>query len=757
MNKPPAIKADDWTPYLDAGLTLIPLHAWNARTKDKNGKAREAGKRPRDFNWTKRTYDSKAVAKVCAGNGTNAGVRLAASWLAIDHDPRRDPGDEWAAFCIEFGIDEKAYPLVRTGSGGRHLYARLPAGVRVVDTIDQFKSIEFKSAGRQVVAAGSRHPNGKLYAWAQGHPALADAPEAPAALLEAIRRPEPAGEATGGGQYDQEQLARALAKLNPEAFQDHDKWLPLMMACHHATAGDGRSEFIEWSTSDPKYAGDSEVIGRRWDSLHGEKAGAITVRTLNAILSDHGAANEIVAGDAAADFEAVEAGDDPEEPSENEWLEGGTESGSTELVRVETRGLKVNSRSNIAPDTFANALAAVVKSGLDPAWDELKQNVVFRADPLPWNESYGRILNDHVGRLARMFLLNEFQGVDYQPGIDHLFNALAGIAYAYKFNPVLEYLNSLKWDGVARVENLFPVYFNCGDDAYTRAVSRCFMIAAARRMRKPGSKFDTMAVMRSPQGWNKSTAIKTLFGADWYSDADLGNLRDKDSAMKLRGIWVQEFAEMESLTRNETGALKAFCSRATDRQRDPYGRVVEDAPRRCVFIATVNEGGYLKDSTGGRRFWPMEVNAPIGLARLAADRDQLWAEAAALEAQGISDVLPAHLWPIAAERQADQTSADPWADIVRGFLDRRAVTFDRLSASDTEDEDPLPPDRVHSSELFDELGLSAGEQTKDKAQRLRTVMEQSIRWHHRRVLRIGGVVRHGFARERPASKARPEV
>jgi len=218
--------------------------------------------------------------------------------------------------------------------------------------------------------------------------------------------------------------------------------------------------------------------------------------------------------------------------------------------------LKLN-RFQIAPDSYDNALCAVYKSGLAPDWDELKQNVVFRAAELKWPEHYGRVFNDHVARLIRMCLLNHFQGVEYSPSKDNVHEAIMTIAYARRFNPVLDYLDSLKWDSKKRVEQLFPGYFNCGDEAYTRAVSVCFMVGAVRRMRRPGCKFDTMPILLSPQGWNKSTAIKELFGAQWHSDSDLGNLRDKDAAMKLRGIWVKEFAEIESLTRAESGALKS--------------------------------------------------------------------------------------------------------------------------------------------------------------------------------------------------------
>jgi predicted P-loop ATPase len=249
-----------------------------------------------------------------------------------------------------------------------------------------------------------------------------------------------------------------------------------------------------------------------------------------------------------------------------------------------------------------------------------------------------------------------------------------------------------------------------------------------------------------------------LFGDDWYSDAELGDLAGKDAALGLRGIWVHEFAEIDTLARQATGTLKRFLSSATDRIREPYGRVVEDSPRRCVFVGTVNEGGYLKDSTGGRRFWPLEVRKPIDVAKIARDRDQLWAEAAALEAAGESLELPRELWAMAGERQAEQTSGDPWADTLRGFLGQRKAVYERADAADADaGEDGeglpiLPPDRVHSSELYDALGIAVKDQTKDKAQRLRTVMESVVGWHYRRVVRVGEAVSSGYTREHLANR-----
>jgi hypothetical protein len=693
-------------------------------------------KKPLDNNWTKREYNARAVIEAAERNGHNVGIRLRDDQLIVDVDLRNGGAAGFIDLCIEYGLDSDKWPHVVTGSGGSHYYLTKPAGVKIVNELDAFPGVEFKSVGRQVVAAGSIHSDtGKPYLWDEKNPPLEEAPECPAALLKAITRPEIADAnayATSGGEYTPEQLRKALEGLDVTQFRDHDKWLQLMMAAHSATNGLACEEFVEFSTSDPLYADHAEEIRKRWESLNTSKPGGITFRTLNHILREHGAANRQAPA-------VIEPNEFPEDDS---WLEGGEH----EVIAIEDRGLRVNNAGR-APDNYANAVAAVGRSGLEPSWDELKQNVVFRAKHLPWDEAFGRVLDDHVLRLTRVYVMQRHQGNDYQPSLDHLLQATLTLAYMKKFNPITDWLASLKWDGKPRVAQLFGRYFNCGHDAYTRGVSVAFMIGAVRRVRNPGSKFDTVPILKGAQGVGKSTGVATLFGREWTSDADLGSLRDKDSALKLRGIWCQELAELESMSRAETGQLKAFLSRATDRQRDPYDRTVKDVPRRCVFVGTGNESGFLKDSTGARRFWSLTVAGPINTKLIEADRDQLWAEAAALEARGMSDVLPPELWPIAAERQADETTEDPWADTIREYLEDRKREYDSHDdLSDDPGPEPQSPDRVHVAELFHALEIKSAERTKDKAQRLRTVMEASLGWHYRRSLRIGARAAKGYAR-----------
>jgi hypothetical protein len=308
----PNVSQKTYIRYKFSGLQLIPLHLWNAESK-RRGVVRQDGKRPLHDHWTTYQYGNAKVLAEAEKSGRNLGFRPDATHLVIDVDPRNDGIVGFDLLCAEIGLDPKQYPLVVTGSGGFHLYMTKPADLPIRDTVEGFSGVEFKSKGRQLVAAGSIHPNGNPYYFDDQHPRLEDGlPAAPEALLRLIvREQRSAGTGVGRGDYTQEQLAKALAPLDPTEFREHDKWLRLMMACHHATNGDGRHEFIEFSTLDPMYANDAEIIGRRWDSLHAQKDQGVTVATLNMILAEHDLGN-LQARPTVADDEFE---DDPEVPA----------------------------------------------------------------------------------------------------------------------------------------------------------------------------------------------------------------------------------------------------------------------------------------------------------------------------------------------------------------------------------------------------------------------------------------------------------
>jgi predicted P-loop ATPase len=236
------------------------------------------------------------------------------------------------------------------------------------------------------------------------------------------------------------------------------------------------------------------------------------------------------------------------------------------------------------------------------------------------------------------------------------------------FHPVRDYLDNLVWDGVERLDRWLVSYGQAEDTAYVRAVGSIALIAAVRRVRQPGVKFDEMLILESPQGMDKSVMLAILsVNSDWFSDDLPLNADGKKVIEQLRGRWIVEAAELSGMRKSDIEHLKALLSRQVDRARLAYGRVTVDVPRQSIVVGTTNSSNYLTDETGNRRFWPVEVKK-FDVARLTEDRDQLWAEAAHREAAGYSIRLDPKLWDDAAEQQEKRTVDDPWFDDISNAI-----------------------------------------------------------------------------------------
>src|SRR5262245_34028023 len=296
------------------------------------------------------------------------------------------------------------------------------------------------------------------------------------------------------------------------------------------------------------------------------------------------------------------------------------------------------------------------------------------------------------------------------------------------FDPVLDYLGSLEWDGLSRVDDWLVRYCGAQDTPFNRAVGRKVLIAAVRRVKEPGCKFDYILVLEGDQGVGKSTALKILAREENFSDAEILGVDKREQQEAVQGVWIYEVAELDGLSKSEVTRVKVFLSKTVDSARPAYGRARVDRNRRCIFVATTNESTYLRDTTGNRRFWIVPVGK-IDLVGLARDRDQLWAEAVALEAQGEPLVLHEELWAVAEAMAQSRAELDPWEDVLASQLAKwEAKTFKSDGAFTLANNDLGEPEwRVSTACLLNVLDLDPDRQTNNHTKRLATVM-RSLGW-----------------------------
>ena len=252
--------------------------------------------------------------------------------------------------------------------------------------------------------------------------------------------------------------------------------------------------------------------------------------------------------------------------------------------------------------------------------------------------------------------------------------AVTKVADDRAYHPIREFIESLpEWDKIPRVDTLLVDYLGAADTAYVRAVTRKTLCAAISRVLRPGCKFDSMLVLNGPQGVGKSTLIAKLAG-EWFSDSlNLGDTKDKTAAEKLQGYWILEIGELAGLKKAEVETLRSFLSRQNDIYRAAFGKRATPHLRQCVFFGTTNaESGYLRDTTGNRRFWPVKTpgSGKKQSWNLAHEEIlQIWAEALVYVRQGEKLYLSPEMDALAKDEQREAMESDEREGLVREYLD----------------------------------------------------------------------------------------
>lgn len=616
-------------------------------------------KRPVESKWT--TGERTPWVKLCSTykKGYNVGVRTGrasvvnAKYLAcIDVDIKDPASYDTAMKALMNLIGDQQLPEVRSGSGGgsRHLYCVTSETFKMVTVAkrkDQFE-ICIYSDGRQMVLPPSIHPSGKPYVWEQ--PIEGDVPEFPMSRILSVSGGGDDGEGTEGtedsggfdddGFGDQSSPREAREERSDDSLKGNFKvrdvdleWLPisekLLKGIKDGTDVADRSGFLLLAASGLHSAGldRDEILSVLSDPRHWLSSCAydhvqsknrqravewLWKYTVRKIFTERTASSVFTQVNGEGDGQARLTADEMEKQtadllSEINWRQYLDRSKAGKLIPT-LKNLDLIFSHAVEGDVFIKDLFA---------------NRVIYGDNTPWGGKRDAALEDIDLILVKRWLADAF-GIE--PSTNAILEATSLVGHKKRIHPVRDWLENLKWDGTSRVNTWIKDYCQGeAEEPYLSQVSRKFLLAMVKRIFQPGCQWDYTVVLEGKQGQYKSTIARTLASDKWFMD-NLPDLKDKDAMLSLQGKWLIELGELASVKRTDFNLVKAYLSRRIDTVRVHYGRIASDVPRQSVFIGTVNEGQYLKDPTGNRRYWPVKVGL-CDVKGLTAVRDQLFAEA----------------------------------------------------------------------------------------------------------------------------------
>ena len=474
----------------------------------------------------------------------------------------------------------------------------------------------------------------------------------------------------------------ALDTIEPSTLT-YQEWVSVLMALHSADVPVSTAE--EWSSRDSRYKpGECEQKYKSFRRGHG-----VTIATLFDMAKKYGVDFSVLGGATGkSPKQKRKEQKTPEEKSPYDYDPQINEETGEPFYEQDPNVLvmvKAMLEKNKAGRILINTRNVKTLFDIDPllkdcAGFDLFNQRIARFKDFPWTKQ--NLKNDSWRDVDDSGLQNY---IESNYGIRHktiFSDVFLEYAHTNSFHPVQDYFKNLpEWDGVLRADTVFVEGLDIEYSEYTRKVTRHWLIAAVARIFHPGCKWDSVLVIKSPQGAGKSTLFRKL-GVNWFTDS-LGTLDGKDAMEQLQGNWIIELSELQATKKTDNEQIKAFISRQVDKFRKAYGVHTEIYPRQCVFCGSTNSEEFLKDHTGGRRFLILVSNATADTfeARMKDFNknyvDQIWAEVyhwyKELFKDGFDDNLldlPQDIKKIAAELQKEYTEGGELEAAVTAFLEK---------------------------------------------------------------------------------------
>ncbi len=639
-------------------------------------------KRPVRSGWTSGPRESWEKFRASYQEGYNVGVRtgtaskLEKGYLAcIDVDIKDAKFKDAALERLSQLVGFQTLPEVRSGggNGSRHLYCVTPSPFKMV-TVCKFPNeweICIYSDGRQMVLPPSIHPDtARIYEWRNqergreiAFPLMdfsslaSQTPQKESSKCAPVRVEDDfALEPVELSWLDIPDEVRAAIETG-EGVLDRSAYL--LIACNALlSARLNKNEILSVLTDPETFLGACAYDHAKTNS---RKAAArwIWKYTLSDVMAKRDP--KLVFKDAPAIERAslsdAEASAQEEEMGAN-WRDGikrGKQGGPHHSIQ----NIVLILNNIVGPDFVRH--------------DKFTVRDIFFRDT-PWGDKKENLIADRGISRLRRWLGEEF---GFEPSRDILFDSLHSIADLNCFDSAVNAFDALPaWDKKPRLDTWLAENFEAkGEGEYLAQVFRKWMVAQVMRVYHPGAKFDWMPIFEGAQGIGKSSFGRLLCGDKFFSDW-LPNLNDKDAAIALQGMRIVEMGELSTMKKNEVDVTKGFLTRQIDKVRLPYGRLVVELERRCVFFGTTNQKTYLKDDTGHRRFKPVLVGN-LNFKALIRDREQLYAEAKYLWGEKIETEITMELDGKAkifeAETHLEKTIKDDselMADLISDFNEK---------------------------------------------------------------------------------------
>lgn len=434
-------------------------------------------------------------------------------------------------------------------------------------------------------------------------------------------------------------------------------------------------------------------------------------------------------------------------------------------VEWRTKKLTKSGSTGLIERTINNAVTILENDNLLKnrlIFDRFSNRFLIRQS-MPWGrkeESYPKLWNDSDDAELRAYFERFYDGFKSTSSIN---DALAILKNRKSINVAKEYFESLAWDRVPRLDTLIIDYLGADDTKYVRQVTRKSLVAVvARAITEKAVKFDNMIILTGKQGIGKSTLLSKLAG-EWFTD-NIVDFNSKDTLLLLQNCIIVEVPELQGFNKADSNRLKQFLGQKTDKYRAPYEHREEEHPRHCVFFGTTNDDEFLRDSTGNRRYWPIEVGKNRNIKNIFRDldgeKDQIWAEAVVKFLADEPLYLEGDILKVAEEEQKSRLIIDPWESIISEYLQRPIPTdwFDRSTEAQKnywvfnseENNELIERDRVCASEILTVcLGIEAKRQTSLDRKRVIDILRKCSNYSYKASIRFGKSysVTSGFIKE----------